>query len=46
MPRYHFQFTSRTHSADGGELYLPDDDAARLEAEVGGIGTTEPPWGR
>jgi len=34
MANYHFQFIDATHVSDGGALDLPDDDAARLEAEL------------
>jgi hypothetical protein len=35
MPRYYFRFTNRHHAcADCDGLDLPDDEAARMEAEL------------
>ena len=35
MPRYYFRFTNRTHQrSDCDGLDLPDDEAARMEAEL------------
>ena len=36
MSRYHFQLTNRAHCSDCGLLDFPDDEAARIEAELEG----------